>query len=161
MIEVYMDEAQASLVGGDGLFTLGLATCIGVAVSGTYGRASANANSSDHYNKFLAHLADGPLMEQTWANLARLVQHAVVLGLSSLQVLISVPDVTTLWEDEDIAWTAAMIQQEKQIVDCFVRRAEGLARGMAGSVVRVDRHHINRPRDMKVTKEGLLVVTDA
>lgn len=65
--ETHMDSARQDQEGGAGLYTLGLACCIGISVCCTYAQEAEPGEI--RHDAFLAHLADGPLMEKTFQSL--------------------------------------------------------------------------------------------
>lgn len=159
-----MDEACADVVGGPGLYTSGLATCIGIAVSGIYytGPDTSDGREEIRCDKFLAHLGDGREMARTWRKLEHMVWHAIVTHrLSEVRVAITVLDTNTLKEDEDVKWTEAMVAHEVAKVKEFMNKAEMLVRGISGGVFMVDRHHVNMARNIDINEKGDIKISDA
>lgn len=96
--EVQMDEAKQDQEGGAGLYNLGLACCIGISVYDMYARKAEPGEI--RYDAFLAHLADGPLMEKTWQSLKSKVDRAKSNGLTNLKIRVCIVDPSTLKEDK-------------------------------------------------------------
>lgn len=158
--EVQMDEAKQDREGGTGLYTLGLACCIGISVCGTYTHKAEPGEI--RYDKFLAHLADGPLMDKTWQSLKRKVVLAKSNGLTGLKVQVCVVDPSTLKEDKasGMTWSRAMIIEQKELNTDYVNKAANLL--TAGSrKVDVRTHHINKEADMRITSSRRMLVFDA
>lgn len=155
-----MDEAKQDQVGGPGLFTLGLACCIGISVCGTYAQEAEPGEI--RYDAFLAHLADGPLMEKTWQSLKSKVDLAKSNGLANLKIRVCVVDPATLKEDETdgMNWTQAMIVEQQKLNNEYVNKAASLL--TAGSQkVDVQKHHINKDVDMRITSDRRMLILDA
>ncbi|KAK7743220.1 hypothetical protein SLS53_004305 [Cytospora paraplurivora] len=149
MIEVMMDQARADVEGGDGLCTFGLAVCIGVAIVGEYPTNAAEGET--RHDKFLAHLADGPMMEVTFNSLKRQVEAAKAKGLRRLRVKMSVVEPQSLREDSEFSWSETAIKQTKDTNALYVNKVRELTRSSSGlALMRVEQHHINHAADIEI-----------
>lgn len=149
MIEVMMDQARADVEGGDGLCTLGLAVCIGVAIVGEY-PYDAEAGETRH-DKFLAHLADGPMMEVTFGSLKRQVESAKRNGLGRLRVKMSIVSSETLPEDSKFSWSESAVKQTKDTNALYAHKVGELTKSSSGlPLMRVETHHVNEAVDMEI-----------
>lgn len=158
--EVQMDEARQDREGGTGLYTLGLACCIGISVCGTYNQKAEPGEI--RYDKFLAHLADGPLMEKTWQSLKRKVVLAKSNGLTGLKVQVCIVDPSTLKDDKaaGMRWSRAMIVEQQKLNDYYVNKAATLlAAGLHKDDVRT--HHINVEVDMRISSSRRMLILNA
>lgn len=153
-----MDEARQDEEGGTGLFTLGLACCIGIGVYGTY--AQEGRPGKVRYDAFLAHLADGPDMEKTWQSLKSKVDRAKSNGLSHLKIRVCVVDPSTLKEDEtSMRWSRAMIAEQQNLNDGYIAKASSLL-SPGSRRVDVQSHHINKEVDLRITSDRRMLVLD-
>ncbi|KAG8164381.1 hypothetical protein KVR01_006299 [Diaporthe batatas] len=162
--ETAMDEAKQDHENGPGLYTLGLACCIGISVCGTYTHHHQRAGEEARPNAFMAHLADGPAMERTWQSLKRQVDGAKRDGLAQLRIQVCVVDPATLGEDEapGMRWSQGMMDEQGRLNDDYIRKAAAL-RDDRGSRFRVavHRHHINEVVDMRITRDRRMLVVKA
>ena len=158
--EVQMDEAKQDQEGGAGLYTLGLACCIGISVCGTYVEKAEPGEI--RYNAFLAHLADGTDTEKTFQSLKSKVDLAKSNGLTNLKIQVCVVDPSTLKEDETegMSWTQAMIVEQQKINEKYITKAASLLTAHSQKVD-VKTHHINKEADMQVTKDRKMLTADA
>ncbi|KAG6361301.1 hypothetical protein INS49_009526 [Diaporthe citri] len=156
--EVQMDEAKQDQVGGAGLYTLGLACCIGISVCGTYAQEAEPGEI--RYDAFLAHLADGPLMEKTWQSLKRNVDLAKSNGLTNLKIQVCIVDPSTLKEDNGMKWSQALIAEQQKINDDYIIKATSLLT-TGSQKVDVHSHHINKEVDMRITSDRRMLILDA
>jgi hypothetical protein len=159
--ETHMDEARQDQEGGRGLYTLGLACCIGIGVCGTYTQEAEPGEI--RYDAFLAHLADGPRMEKTWQSLRRKVDLAKEKGLGDLRMQVCVVDPPTLRKDKagSMVWSRAMEDEQKKLNAVYVAKAAGLGAAGFPRAVDVRRHHINTDVDMLITRDRRMLVLDA
>ncbi|KUI69330.1 hypothetical protein VM1G_05459 [Cytospora mali] len=151
MKEVMMDQTRADIEGGPGLFTLGLAVCIGIAVVGDYNTRAREGET--RYDKWLAHLADGPMMEITFNTLKSRVESAKRHGLRNLKVKMSVVDPESLREDDSgFVWSERDIRQTKDTNALYITKVRELTRTSSGNatLMRVERHHVNDAKDMEI-----------
>lgn len=157
--EVQMDEAKQDQEGGAGLYTLGLACCIGISICGTY--ALKAEPGEIRYNSFLAHLADGPLMHKTWQSLKRKVDLAKSNGLTGLKIQVCIVDPSTLKEDKTgMRWSRAMIVEQQNLNYYYVKKASTLL-ATTSQKVDVQTHHINNEADMRITSGRKMLILDA
>lgn len=159
-----MDQARADDEDGDGLYTLGLAVCIGIAVVGSYHSSNAAEPGEIRMNKFLAHLADGPQMERNWMRLKNLVESAKHRGLGALRVRVSIVDPESLREDDSgFVWSDAAIRQTKATNDIYVRRVAQLTRSSLGpaTLMQIKSHHVNNAKDMEITAEKEIKILES
>lgn len=159
--EINMDEAKQDREGGPGLYTLGLACCIGISVCGIYPRRAEPGEI--RYNAFLAHLAEGPPMERTWQSLESKVERAKKNGLRDLEIQVCVVDPLTLREDEapDMRWSQRMIDGQKKLNRDYIQKASGLRDRGSRSKIEVCQHHINDIVDMRITGDREMLVIGA
>lgn len=159
IVDVDIDEAKCDVEDGSGLETLGLATCIGIGLTGKYD--ADGEPGEERCDKFLAHLADSPQMEETWDEFKMMVDEAKQVGLVKLRVLVCVPDASTLADDDEFNWTEDMILKQGELYNYYVALAQKLASGIPGSSVKVDKHHFKKPRNMTVTSKDGPQVSDS
>lgn len=153
-----MDKARQDQEGGTSLFTLGLAYCIGIGVCGKYVQKAEPGEIRN--NAFLSHLADGPDMEKTWQSLKSKVDLAKSNGLTELKIQVSVVDPLTLKDDESMNWTQPMIVEQQKLNDGYIAKASSLL--TAGpQTVGVQRHHINKAVDMRITSDRRILILDS
>lgn len=161
--EVQMDEAKQDQEGGAGLYTLGLACCIGISVCGMYDQKAEPGEI--RYDAFLAHLADGPVMEKTWHSLKSKVDRAKSNGLTNLKIRVCIVNPSTLKEDKtpDMKWSQAMIVEQQKLNDRYVIKAASLlTMARTGSQkVDVQSHHINKEADMQITSGRRILILNA
>ncbi|POS78048.1 hypothetical protein DHEL01_v203563 [Diaporthe helianthi] len=157
--ETEMDEANQDPENGNGLYTLGLACCIGISVCGTYSQQAQPGEI--RHNAFLAHLADGPAMERTWKSLESKVDRAKKSGLMGLRIQVCVVDPSTLREDKEMRWSKDMVDGQRRINDVYISKAAGLRDGSLRSGVEVYRHHINDIVDMRITRDRIMLIAKA
>lgn len=158
--EVQMDKAKQDQEGGAGLYTLGLACCIGISVCGRYAHKAEPGEI--RYDAFLAHLADGPLMEKTWQSLKRKVDLAKSNGLTNLKIRVCIVNPSTLKEDrtQGMKWSQAMIVEQQKLNDFDVIKATSLLT-TGSQKVDVQSHHINEEADMRITSRRRMLILDA
>ncbi|KAI7783693.1 hypothetical protein LA080_011402 [Diaporthe eres] len=161
--EIQMDEAKQDQEGGAGLYTLGLACCIGISVCGMFDRKAEPGEI--RHDAFLAHLADGPLMEETWQLLKRKIDRAKSNGLTDLKIRICIVNPSTLNEDKTpgMKWSQAMIIEQQKLNDHYVIKANSLLTTTRRGSQKVDvqSHHINKEVDMQITSGRRMLILDA
>lgn len=138
----------------DIIATHGLACCIGVAIVGTYSRRPPHGKLPE--SKFLAHLADGPSFRSHWEKLKRTVQHAKDHGLRNIMGKAVVVDTATLVHDEHMRWSKQAIQSQLEQNNLIVKELGQLV----GGSVEVVQHHINEEKDLRITPDKQILVTD-
>lgn len=161
--EVQIDEAKQDQEDGTGLYTLGLACCIGISVCGMYAQKAERGEI--RYDAFLAHLADGPLMEKTWQSLKSKVDRAKSNGLRDLKIRVCIVNPSTLKEDKTpgMKWSQAMIVEQQKLNDHYVNKATSLLTTTRRGSEKVDvqSHHINKEADMQITSGRRMLILDA
>ncbi|KAK7716397.1 hypothetical protein SLS64_003551 [Diaporthe eres] len=161
--EIQMDEAKQDQEGGAGLYTLGLACCIGISVCGTYAQKAEPGEI--RCDAFLAHLADGPLMEKTWQSLKSKVDRDKSNGLTDLKIRVCIVNPSTLKEDKTpgMKWSQAIIIEQQKLNDYYVIKATSLLTTTRRGSQKVDvqRHHINKEADMQITSGRWMLILDA
>lgn len=146
-----MDQAHADVEAGDGLYTLGLAVCIGITIIGEYNTHPEQGEI--RHDKLLAYLADGPIMEVTFNTLELQVESAKRHGLKSLRVKMSVVNPESLRGDEFMfVWSESDIRQTKDtnaLYACKVRESTRATSGPA-TLMYIEGHHVNGATDTEI-----------
>lgn len=146
--DVDMSEFALSTEGGQGLCTLSLVTCVGIAVVVAYNDPPRPGEPRP--DKFLAHI-DEDEGEEAADALQQQVGEAKRQGLKNMHVVACVLNPESLRERPEEPVDEATVQQQVHFNEQCIALAAGLTNGVRSSTFAVLKHHIYEPRHMVIT----------
>ncbi|KAL1852797.1 hypothetical protein Daus18300_012041 [Diaporthe australafricana] len=146
--DVDMSEFSFNAEGGQGLVTLALFTCVGIAVTVDY--AGEARQGQPRPDKFLAHIdeEDG---EEAAAALVQHVDEAKQRDIRSLHVVACVLNPESLRERPEEPVDEATMQRQVNLNEHCITMASRFTDGVRSSAFLLVKHHVYEPRNMIIT----------